>query len=290
MTIDSFDSFDHRRFLAQDYAIFDPKRVEPKVWSALDPVALAPSTFANDPATLPQLVCLRSLSEDRRIGLLQHSDAWYRNNKRPLFSALLECPTGPEQLAGHIKRQLCLRTPEGGAAWLCFCNPAVFQHLCWQWGAEQLATLLGRVACWTFFVRERWHAFRPRVPPKSHQLRLSAHQWRQLDRIQQLNSCWSRLRRLSPAAAAESDASMRLDSALAIAAEHKRLSDPGDQILFAVQRLTYGESLHWHPQIIGRLEMVCSGVQSYARSCADLSDADYRRLAAEAIECEGAHA
>lgn len=290
MITESFDSLDYRRFLAYDYAIFDPRHLERRFWSALDPIALVPSTLGNGPDNFPQLVCLRSLSEAQKAELLQNFNIWHHDNDRPLFSALLECSIEPAQLASHLKRQSWLRTPGGVMAWLRFFDPAVFQHLCWQWTSGQLAALLGRVVCWTFFIHDRWHVCRPAVRPASSRLRPSAHQWRQLERMELLNNSWDRLRRMSPDMAQEEDVPTRLDAALADAIERECLPSADDQVIFAIQQIIYGESLHRHPRIISLLESARNGVKSYTRSCRDLNDTDCRRLVAEVTQSEGIHA
>lgn len=291
MDITRFDAIDHRRFLAQDYALIDPSQVEPAQWAGFDSLALAPSKVANDPATLPQLICLRSRPESQRIHLLERADAWQRENDRALFCALLECEAEPGQLAAHLGRHLLLPTPEGGSAWVRFYDPAVFQHLRWQWSAEQLALLLGRITCWTLFGNDGWLAGRPNTVPQRLRLRLDESQWRQLDRMEWLNRSWTLLHRQAPTLASAEDAPRQLDAALVEAIGLHGLRESGDAVLCAVQRAAYGAALHRHPQMAARLQNARDGGHSYVRSCMDLNDAEYRRLAAEAAEeREGAHA
>lgn len=283
------DPLDHNRFLAQDYAIFDPKRIPRDIWVGLNPVPLVPAGLANDPATLPQLVHLRPLSEDRRIDLLVRSDEWMRDNERPLFSALLCSDSSPDQLAGHLAPHLLLSVPAGGKAWLCFYNPSVFQHLCWQWTDAQLAALLGPVRSWIFFASGFWHTYQPSVSPVLRQLRLTNAQWEQLERVEALNGSLMQLRRMAPDKAMGRAVAPQLDTALFDADQHERLQEQRDRMLFAVQRLAYGSQLHRNPAIRKKVEDARNGLKTYMRSCVGLRDADYRRLAAEVVECEGAH-
>lgn len=269
---------DHRRFLAQDYAIINPLQVGKNEYADLEFCRLLPKGLERHQRMMPILLHLSGIPDNKRLDLLERADRWLRDRHMPMFSALFTSARAPDQVRSSLITRMVISDDNGKRVWLRFHDPRVFRHLSWLLRKEQLALLMGPAETWLGFdpLSREWHHWdRPLgVGPLSRRLRFDAGQWRAVEQLEILNSC---LRDLFEEGEDCSDLAARelLDGLLE--SQQQGLSEDFDKKLFARQHRAYGPGLHTLPAIAHRLQQVREQTATYVAACSTLNSTDLRQ-------------
>lgn len=265
---------DHRRFLAQDYALINPMQIGRKEYADLETCRLLPKGLERHERMMPLLVNLSDIPEEESLELLERVDQRAREYHMPLFSALLTSTRAPDQVRAGLLARLVLRRQDGGRAWLRYHDPRVFRHLTWLLEKEQLAALMGPIDAWLGFdpLCRQWHQWcRPDAAGCPH-IRLTARQWRAVEQFEALNGC---LRDLAEDGdETDDDTARRLLDGL-LEAHRQGLTQSQDTMLYARQALTHGPGISRLPAIALRLQQTREQATSYVMACDDLLEDDF---------------
>lgn len=259
----SVPGLDHRNFLLQDFALINPMQVALDQRQDLETACLLPEGLERHKRMMPLVLELRSLPESKRLELLERAARWGRSYDTPLFCALLRCDRDLPQLRSHLQRQMLLRRPPTGRAWLRFHDPRVFRHLSWLFDEEQMAHLMGAVSAWTWYdpLGRTWHEYERPARRGFDPLLPTRTQWEALDQIEALNRC---LRDLADETSrAPDDATAEQLMAALLEARQQGLEDMADRCLYAGQRLHGGVDFHLSVRVRESLQRARRGEMSY---------------------------
>lgn len=230
-------NLDHRWFLAQDYALVNPLQVALDQYSDLNTVCLVPSGFERHARMMPLLVTLKTLSEPRRLDLLERARHWSRYYDLPLFCALLSSNATQDTIQASLRRNLIVSRGNGRQVWLRQHDPRIFRHLCWLLDGAQMASLMGPVTHWTWFdpLAGQWHAYARGEDVCAVRLRMTPDQWAAVDEMEALNCCLRDLAHASRVVPGDGIARQLLQSLLE--AKRQGLGEMGQRCLYAHRQL-----------------------------------------------------
>ncbi len=271
MTVD----LDHRRFLAQDFAILNPMQVVSDQRNALDCTPLVPKGFERHARMMPLLVELRALPDAERLMLLERADQWRMHHDMPFFSALLQTDVAVSRLKTHLIDRMIVRGNAGQPAWLRLHDPRVFRHLRWLLTEEQLAWLMGPVRAWTWYEPhgDDWHAQERKMQPQKQRIPLAPVQRDALAQFEALNGL---LRDFADEGEAADDIIARQLLAGLLAAREQGLLQATDAKLYARQQFAHGPDIARLPSIVARLRQARDRQFSYVAACDSLQPHDFQ--------------
>lgn len=277
-------ALDHRMMLTYDFAVINSLQVEPEARADLEGLSIMPARFQGQDHLFPLLVELRTLSDSQRIDMIDRMATWQASRGTPYFSALLTCPDGKDVLCRHLIKHSDVRLPNGRRDVLRLHDPRLFHHLLWMLRPEQIVTLLGNIACWTWHGQDGvWHSLRNTDASPARRLenlRIAPDQWPLLLRLPDQHAVIAALRRQSPQLTDDARLARQVNNALAEAERSMPGSRPADRQLFAEHAIRFGTRLHRHPEYQTRLAAVRAGKRSYFAAFADLGDETLQAWAA----------
>ncbi|MDH5822331.1 DUF4123 domain-containing protein [Luteimonas sp. RD2P54] len=278
----------HRQLLAQDYALINPLQVDSELWSDLPVVPLVPKGFETQAHLMPRLLELKAMPEDARLQLLDRVSDQQRHSRFPYFSALFVATPPLEKVVMRLSSRLAIRGPDQSKALLRYYDPRVFHHLRWLLQEDQLGFLLLGIDSWSWRdVGGQWQQYRCSGTPTRSELRLTAEQWDDLQRLGLLNRCLQQIASSDPARASTAVIAQAANALLKAAFERHALSDSADRCLYAEQGIRFHSKIHHHPAMVERLDRAREGIISYVGACRDLDDAALQRFAEDLHQPQG---
>lgn len=234
---------DHRRFLAQDYALINPLQVPLDQRRDLPTIRLSPQGLERHGRMMPLLLRLNALPETQRLELMERSDYLGLHYDMPLFAALLECKADIPILKAHLLSRMIVKRRTGPSAWLRFHDPRVYRHLRWLLSTDQMTGLMGPIEHWTWYepLMAQWHTQRRPDGNGLRNLFVADDLWMRLERLEDLNVALRNL--ANDDTPTDDDTAQRLLDGL-LDARQRGLTQTEDVLLYARQYLQHGPD--WH--------------------------------------------
>ena len=216
--------------------------------------------------------------DEQLPALRTHAERARASGAPPVICAILECDKATHRLHHHLLARLVLSKPSEGTAIFRFYDPRVFAHLRWILKPEQLGSLMGPTARWTYLDRQAGWVTVEGAKAPSDDFVLTSGQYKQVARIEIVERALEALR--SSGTAIKPDMPSLLEAQLA-KGETYGLSG-GDLLAFALHGTVVSPYFDLHPRVRAVLQE--PEKHPYAETVARWTQPDWAAIARESIQ------